>query len=113
MNYYAEMEQRIDQLTGTLRAVTAERDALRGGVSFCAKYYRAKSPFSFRGDSVADELDDVLSSADRAREQTEAQSTRPPVHTHGPEKGPGLLCREHRMPDGTLRGECMEGGEGS
>jgi len=35
------------------------------------------------------------------------------VHNHAPEEGPGLLCRERRMPDGSLRGECMEGGEGS
>lgn len=29
------------------------------------------------------------------------------VHNHGTEDGPGLSCREHRRPDGTLRGDCM------
>jgi len=38
------------------------------------------------------------------------QGAAPPVHNHGPEEGPGLLCRERRMPDGSLRGECLEGG---
>lgn len=31
-----------------------------------------------------------------------------PVHNHGPECGPGLLCGERRLEDGTLRGHCLE-----
>lgn len=29
------------------------------------------------------------------------------IHNHGTEDGPGLSCREHRRPDGTLRGACL------
>ncbi|QAY70006.1 hypothetical protein [Xylanimonas protaetiae] len=29
------------------------------------------------------------------------------VHNHGPEDAAGLACHELRMPDGTLRGQCM------
>lgn len=31
------------------------------------------------------------------------------VHNHGTEDGPGLACRETRLPDGSLRGACMDG----
>ena len=30
------------------------------------------------------------------------------VHNHGPREGAGLECVERRLPDGTLRGRCME-----
>jgi hypothetical protein len=36
-----------------------------------------------------------------------ADQTRPPVHNHGTEDGPGLACREYRLSDGTLRGRCL------
>lgn len=29
------------------------------------------------------------------------------IHSHGAEDGPGLACRERRLPDGTLRGACL------
>lgn len=31
------------------------------------------------------------------------------VHNHGPAEGRGLDCGERRMPDGTLRGWCLDG----
>jgi hypothetical protein len=30
------------------------------------------------------------------------------VHNHGPSEGRGLDCGERRMPDGSLRGHCLD-----
>jgi len=70
MNYYAEMEQRIDQLTGTLRAVTAERDALREGIKQLAEEYDGEYELAL--SAACRDLIFLLALADRVREQAAA-----------------------------------------
>lgn len=59
-------------------------------------------------------LEAALSAPTAAGGDAGAETKRKPptpgylVHNHGPHEGPGVRCPERVMPDGSLRGACMD-----